>query len=268
MVGDGSHGLAIFDTVGITYLMRFVGVVPARYGSTRLPGKPLLEFAGKPLIQWVYENARRSGLLSRVVVATDDERIRAAVLSFGGEAVMTRPDHASGTDRVAEVAAGVDADVFVNIQGDEPLIAAATIDAVCGAFLDDSGLLIATAKMRLEDPEEAARQQVVKVVADAEGRALYFSRSLIPFPRRQPAAFYKHVGIYGYRKSFLLGLASLAPSSLEQAECLEQLRFLENGYRIKVVEVFSDSMGVDTPEDADRVRRLLENRNSLPEGNE
>ncbi|HXK62496.1 MAG TPA: 3-deoxy-manno-octulosonate cytidylyltransferase [Acidobacteriota bacterium] len=240
--------------------MRFVGVVPARFASTRLPGKPLLQIAGKPLIQWVFESASQARCLERILVATDDERIYRTVIGFGGEAVMTRADHQSGTDRVAEVAARVDADVYINIQGDEPLIAGATIDAVCRPFLSDAELLIATAKIRLHDPEEAAKPQVVKVVADAAGNALYFSRSLIPFPRREPVVWYKHVGIYAYRRSFLLSLKNLQPSQLEAVESLEQLRFLENGYAIKVVEVTEESIGVDTPEDVERVIPLLQNR--------
>jgi 3-deoxy-manno-octulosonate cytidylyltransferase (CMP-KDO synthetase) len=240
--------------------MRFVGVVPARFASTRLPGKPLLEIAGKPLIQWVYEAASRATCLERVVVATDDERIFRTVLDFGGQAMMTRADHQSGTDRVAEVAACVDADVFVNVQGDEPLMAAGTIEAVCRPFALDPTLQVSTARIRIADPEEARKPQVVKVVTDATGRALYFSRSLIPFPRREPATWYKHIGIYAYRKSFLMALRDLNPSSLETAECLEQLKFLENGHVIEVVEVTEDSLGIDTPEDLERVRPLLQNR--------
>ncbi|RPJ59934.1 MAG: 3-deoxy-manno-octulosonate cytidylyltransferase [Acidobacteria bacterium] len=239
--------------------MRFVGVVPARFASTRLPGKPLLQIAGKPLIQWVYEAASRASCLEQVIVATDDERIYRTVLDFGGQAMMTRSDHQSGTDRVAEIAACIDADVFVNVQGDEPLMAASTIEAVCRPFALNPGLQISTARIRIVDPEEARKPQVVKVVTDAEGQALYFSRSLIPFPRREPATWYKHVGIYAYRRQFLLALRDLKPSPLEAAECLEQLRFLENGYVIGVVEVAEDSLGIDTPEDLERVTPLLQN---------
>jgi len=240
--------------------MRFVGVVPARFASTRLPGKPLLRIAGKPLIQWVYESASQASCLERVLVATDDERIYRTVFEFGGEAVMTAADHQSGTDRVAEVAAGLQADVFVNVQGDEPLIAATTIDSVCRPFLSNPALQVATAKIPLRDPEEAAKPQVVKVVTDAAGKAMYFSRSLIPFPRREPAHWYKHIGIYAYRREFLLSLGNLKQSVLETTECLEQLRFLENGVSIGVVEVSEESIGIDTPEDVDRVRPLLENK--------
>jgi 3-deoxy-manno-octulosonate cytidylyltransferase (CMP-KDO synthetase) len=240
--------------------MRFVGVIPARFSSTRLPGKPLLSIAGKPLIQWVYESASRSRRLERLVVATDDERIECAVKTFGGEVVLTRSDHLSGTDRVAEVAAGIDAEVFINVQGDEPLIAAATIDAVCTPFLEDRELQISTARIRIAEWAEAQSPHVVKVVTDDAGRALYFSRSPVPYPRRTPARFFKHIGIYGYRRSFLLALSTLRPSTLERTEALEQLRFLENGHRIQVVEVRDDSLGVDTPEDLERVKLLLEHQ--------
>ena len=240
--------------------MRFVGVVPARFASTRLPGKPLLEIAGKPLIQWVYEAASQATCLERVVVATDDERIFRTVLAFGGQVMMTRSDHQSGTDRVAEIAACLDADVFVNVQGDEPLMAAGTIESVCKPFTLNPALQVSTARIRITDPEEARKPQVVKVVTDAAGRALYFSRSLIPFPRREPATWYKHIGIYAYRRQFLLALQDLKPSPLETAECLEQLRFLENGHVIEAVEVTEESLGIDTPEDLERVRPLLQNR--------
>jgi len=240
--------------------MRFVGVIPARYASTRLPGKPLLEIAGKPLIQWVCEAAAKSRRLERLIVATDEEAIFRTVVDFGGEAMMTRDDHASGTDRVAEVASRVDAEVFINVQGDEPLIQARVIDAVCEPFLTDPALEISTAKVRIENHDEASKPQVVKVVTDCRGQALYFSRSLIPYPRRPSAQFFKHIGIYGYRKRFLMALPELSPSPLESAEALEQLRFLANGYRIQVAEVTDDSVGIDTPEDVERVRPLLENK--------
>ncbi len=174
--------------------------------------------------------------------------------------MMTRRDHQSGTDRVAELASCIDADVFVNVQGDEPLIAASTIEAVCRPFTLNPALEVATARIRIKDPEEAGKPQVVKVVTDAAGHALYFSRSLIPFPRREPATWYKHIGIYAYRRQFLLALGEMQSSPLETTECLEQLRFLENGHVIEVVEVTEDSLGIDTPEDLERVRPLLQNR--------
>lgn len=243
--------------------MRFVGVIPARFQSTRFPGKPLVEICGHPLVEWVWRSTREATLLDEILVATDDETIAQTVNSFGGRVVMTRADHQSGTDRVAEVAAGVDADAFVNIQGDEPLIAAETIDAVCRAFLDFPEIEVSTARVRIPDRAQAESPHVTKVVVDRRGRALYFSRSLVPYPRRPGALFYKHLGIYGYRREFLLNLASLQTSALEEAEGLEQLRFLENGINIQTVEVQDDSVGVDVPEDVDRVRQLMENRRKL-----
>lgn len=240
--------------------MRFVGVIPARLTASRLPGKPLIEIAGKPLVQWVYDQACQAAFLNEVMVATDDEKVFQVVEGFGGKARMTRADHISGTDRVAEVAAVVAADVFINIQGDEPALSPATIDGVCAPFQDDPELQVATARVEISDLADIESPHVVKVVVDAQDRALYFSRSVVPYPRRLPATFYKHLGIYGYRREFLLGLPCLKPSRLERTEGLEQLRFLENGVTIKVVQVKEDSIGVDTPEDVERVRPLLENR--------
>ena len=240
--------------------MRFLGVIPARFKARRLPGKPLIEVAGKTLIQWVYERTASSPFLDRVMVATDDRRIYDAVQGFGGEAILTREDHLSGTDRVAEVAARLVADVYVNIQGDEPLLASATIDAICQSFLADSEIQISTARSQITDAREVDSPDHVKVVVDRGGRALYFSRVAIPHPSRAPAAHYRHLGIYAYRRRFLLGLSRLATSELEKAEGLEQLRFMDNGIPIQVVTVQDDSFGVDTPEDLERVRPLLQNR--------
>jgi 3-deoxy-manno-octulosonate cytidylyltransferase (CMP-KDO synthetase) len=200
--------------------------------------------------------------LDDVIVATDDLRVVSEVQGFGGGAMLTRSDHMSGTDRVAEVASRVAGDVFINIQGDEPLISAATIDAVCEPFSNRPEAKVTTARVRLADPVQIQSPHVVKVVADSCGRALYFSRSPIPYPRRAPVDYFKHVGIYGYRREVLEALSSLTPSRLEQAESLEQLRFLENGVPIYVVEVEEDSVGIDTPEDIVRVTPLLENVDS------
>ena len=238
--------------------MHFVGVIPARLNSTRLPGKPLLEIAGKPLVQWVYLRARQASRLDEVIVATDDERVFSAVEAFGGSVLMTRADHVSGTDRVAEVAQSVEADVFVNIQGDEPLISPATIDQVCTPFERDSEIQVTTARFEITDPEEIESPHVVKVVVNRQDRALYFSRAAIPY-RRGHGPVYKHLGIYGYRREFLHILSELKSSTLEETERLEQLRLLENGIPVHVVEVQEDSLGVDTHEDIDRVRPLLEN---------
>ncbi len=239
--------------------MHFVGVIPARYESSRLPGKALIDLAGKPMIQWVYERCLQASVLREVWVATDDERIMAAVERFGGRAMMTDSAHHSGTDRVAEVARRLAGDVFVNIQGDEPLISPATVDAVCRPFQEDPTVRAATARVALGSRLEAESPHVVKVVTDRFGRALYFSRAAIPFPRDGSGHFFKHIGIYGYRREFLLELDRLQPSPLEGSERLEQLRFLENGVPVQVVTVQEDSLGVDTPQDVDRVRPILQN---------
>jgi 3-deoxy-manno-octulosonate cytidylyltransferase (CMP-KDO synthetase) len=234
--------------------MRVLGVIPARYQSTRLPGKPLKDILGKPMIQHVYEAASKA--LSTVIVATDDERIVEAVKAFGGEVVMTRADHASGTDRAAEVAADRNVDAVVNIQGDEPLLAPLMIDECLGVL----GNGMATLKKRVGE-EAYADPGVVKVVTDLNGRALYFSRSLMPYPRTKTSAFavYEHVGLYAYTKDCLLRLSSLPPTPLEQIEGLEQLRALENGISIQVAETrcTGELISVDTAEDLDRVRAIL-----------
>lgn len=237
---------------------RVAVVIPARYGATRLPGKPLAEIDGRPMIWYVWDKARRAETPSRVVVATDDARIAAAVRGFGGEAVMTSPDCASGTDRVAEAARGMDEEVIVNLQGDEPMMHPSVIDAVAAPLAADPGILMSTAALPQDDPEEYGRPSVVKVVVDGRGDALYFSRSPIPHYRDAGTGRYrKHLGIYGYRREFLFRVAALSPSRLEEAERLEQLRVLENGYRIRVVDVAHDSVGVDTPEDLKAVEGRL-----------
>ncbi|MBI3292445.1 MAG: 3-deoxy-manno-octulosonate cytidylyltransferase [Elusimicrobia bacterium] len=253
-------------------------VIPARYGSTRLLGKPLVELGGKPLIQWVYERCRQvQGM--RVVVATDDKRIAEAVQSFGGEPIMTSAQCVSGTDRVAEVARRMMVPIIINVQGDEPCIHPVTIQAVWRAIQADPSVKMATAATPCFQPSELADPHTVKVVTDRQGNALYFSRSPIPAPLTWPSATLshqgrgrrmrlpltpangqfplKHVGIYVYRRSFLLHLAQWKPTLLEQHERLEQLRALEHGYRIKVVVTPYDSLSVDTPADLDRVRRSL-----------
>jgi 3-deoxy-manno-octulosonate cytidylyltransferase (CMP-KDO synthetase) len=240
-----------------------VGLIPARYASTRFPGKPLHPIAGKPLLQHVVERCRLAKTLSEVIVATDDERIREAAEPFC-RVEMTRADHPSGTDRIAEVAARCECDAVVNIQGDEPLIEPAVIDAVAAA-LDDHEM--ATAATPIRDAAEYDNPNVVKVVVSAAGRALYFSRRTIPYLREAASrpvaeqlaafAFLKHLGIYGYRRETLLRLVRLPVSPLEQAEKLEQLRALENGFALAVVQVEHDSVGVDAPADVERVARLL-----------
>jgi len=236
-----------------------MGVIPARFRSKRFEGKVLADLSGKPIIQHVYERACRASLLEKVLVATDDERIRQAVLAFGGEAVMTSPDHASGTDRIGEAVKSIDVDVVVNIQGDEPLIEPSAIDAVVEPLLTDRSIQMATLMRQISDPRDHENPNVVKVVTDKDGFALYFSRSTIPYSggdRDSPV--YGHVGIYAYRKDFLLHFIRLAPTPLEKIERLEQLRALENGFRIKVVKVeHYRGVGVDTPEDLEKARRLL-----------
>ncbi len=249
-----------------------VGMIPARYASTRLPGKVLLDLAGKPMIQRVYERCLRSKLLDAVIVATDDERVYEAVAGFGGRVEMTDREHASGTDRLAEVAGRVQCDVIVNIQGDEPMIEPEAIDAAVGPFFEDPELQMGTIATPIDTLEEHLDPAAVKVVVDASGRALYFSRAAIPHfrldpgadqpdaPRRHPGSGMmplKHIGLYVYRREALLWFAALPPSRLEMTEGLEQLRVLEAGGRILVVQVDYSPIGVDTPEDLRRVRELL-----------
>ena len=238
--------------------MSAVGIIPSRYASTRLPGKPLLPIGGKPMIQHVYERACAARSLDRVLVATDDERILSAVRGFGGEAVLTSPEHRSGTDRVAEAARALDIEVVVNIQGDEPMLDPEPLDALVAAFAGRPDLEIATLAHPIRHAEEAADPAAVKVVRDREGYALYFSRLPIPFDRDGTgAARWRHLGVYAYRKAALLRFAALPPAPLEQSEALEQLRALENGMRILVLPTDKEAIGVDTPEDLERVRGFL-----------
>ena len=232
-------------------MVEAVIVIPARYGSTRFPGKPLAPLWGKPLIQHVYERALQSERGGRVIIATDDPRIAAAATSFGAEAAITRTDHPSGTDRVAEVASGLDADLIVNLQGDEPLVDPAAIDAAVEPLAADASIPMGTLCAPIEETADLANPHVVKVVVDRAGFALYFSRLPIPFVRdgHADAGRYRHIGLYVYRREFLLKLADLSPTPLEQAEKLEQLRVLEHGHRIRVVLVPKASPGIDTPAD-------------------
>ena len=238
--------------------MNVLCVIPARYASTRLPGKPLADIAGKPMIQRVYERASQASVPSMVLVATDHPLVEEAVKGFGGAVMMTSPDHPTGTDRLAEVAASyTDADVIINVQGDEPLIAPDVIDRLAMLFADDDSLQMATVITSL-DEEEAGDPNAVKAVTDLKGNALYFSRSLIPYPRVSgKAPIYKHIGIYAYRRDFLLAYAKMAPTPLEQAESLEQLRALENGYTIRTIFTDHKFIGIDTKEDLERINRLF-----------
>jgi 3-deoxy-manno-octulosonate cytidylyltransferase (CMP-KDO synthetase) len=239
--------------------MKVLGVIPARYHSTRFDGKALALLGGRPVLQHVYEGARKSALLTKIVVATDDERIAAAVEKFGGKAMMTSRDHTSGTDRVAEAARAEAADVVVNIQGDEPFIAGKAIDQAVEPFLTRAELEMTTLMRPIGREEDLADPNVVKVVTDVRGFALYFSRSRIPYPRQQSSApVFEHIGLYAYRKDFLLRFASLAPTKLERTEALEQLRALENGHRILVIETRHHiGLSIDTPADLERAEQFL-----------
>ena len=250
--------------------MNFIGIIPARYASTRFPGKPLAILGGKPVIQHVCEKA--SAVLGTAYVATDDERIADAVKSFGGNVVMTRNDHKSGTDRIAEAMEKIGGswDVVVNIQGDEPFIQASQIKTVCQQF-DDASTQIATIGKPFADMESVDNPNSPKIVTDVNGFALYFSRSVIPFVRGKEHEtwlsefpFLKHLGIYAYRREVLRQITQLPQSSLEKAESLEQLRWLQNGYRIRVGVTHVETVGIDTPADLKRAELFLKeiNQNS------
>ena len=233
---------------------RIVAVIPARFESTRLPGKPLALIGGQPMIEHVYRRAAAARGVDAVVVATDDDRIAAAVERFGGIVRLTQAAHRTGTDRIAEVARELDCEIIVNVQGDEPLIEPEMIAEVIEPLAVSNIVQMATARRAITDAADYTNPHVVKVVVDRLGDALYFSRA--PIPSRGPA--FKHVGLYGYRREFLLTFAALPQTPLELAESLEQLRALEHGLRIRTIETRYDSIGVDTPEDLERVRRLCE----------
>jgi len=244
-------------------------VIPARYGSTRFEGKPLADILGKPMVQYVYEGVRQSKLIDEVIVATDDQRILEAVKAFGGKAIMTSPTHFTGTDRVAEVARKLKTEIIVNVQGDEPLIKGILIDKAIRPLLTDDNLQMSTLMTRIEEVRDWLNPHIVKVVVDQKNFALYFSRSPIPFPRELqigrlesnpfgtnrplPKKVFKHIGVYVLRRQFLLHFTKMKPTPLEKLEKLEQLRALENGYRIKVTPVNYEPLPVDTPEDLQKV---------------
>lgn len=246
--------------------VKVVGMIPARYASTRLPGKALVPILGKTMIQRVCERTAQADVLDAVYVATDDERIVRAVEAFGGRAIMTSPDHASGTDRLAEAAETLDADVVVNVQGDQPFIDPGMIEEATQPLLDDASLEMCTLMHPIHKPEDLQDTGVVKAVVDRAGYALYFSRSLIPYPQNDvPHSVYEHVGLYVYRRDFLIVLAGLEPTLLEQVESLEQLRVLEHGYRLRVVETRCEDnafsgFSVDTAEDVARAEAMLRER--------
>ena len=249
--------------------MKISAVIPARYGSTRFEGKPLADILGKPMIQHVYEGVRQSKLIEEVIVATDDQRILDTVKSFGGKAIMTSPTHFTGTDRVAEAAQKLKSDIIVNVQGDEPLIIGSIIDKAIRPLLLDDTLHMSTLMTRIEEVRDWLNPHIVKVVVDQKNFALYFSRSPIPFPRDLnigrleshpfgtsrplPQRVFKHIGVYVFRRKFLLNFSKMKPTPLEKLEKLEQLRALENGYRIKVTPVNYEPICVDTPGDLQKI---------------
>jgi 3-deoxy-manno-octulosonate cytidylyltransferase (CMP-KDO synthetase) len=252
-----------------------VAVIPARYSATRLPGKPLLPIAGKPLVVWVAERARAARTVSRTIVATDDSRIAAAADAAGFDVVMTRADHKTGTDRIAEVAHNLHKEIIVNVQGDEPLIDPATIDRAVEALVNDAAAQIATTYESINEPADVVNPSVVKVAFDSEGYATMFSRRPIPLPNQavekygsieaalgyEPALlfhFKKHTGLYAYRRNFLLEFTRWPQSDREREESLEQMRALDRGVKIRVVEAATRSIGVDTEEDLERVRAIIE----------
>lgn len=237
-------------------------VIPARYASTRLPGKPLVQLAGKPMVQRVYERAKMVKSAVRVIVATDDERILKAVEGFGGEARMTRPDHRTGTERIAEVAAHTEGDVYVNVQGDEPLLDPEAVDTAVGALLEEPLAAIATVAVAIKTPADIMDPNVVKTVLDFDGNALYFSRAPIPWVRDSAThvavRHLKHLGLYVFQREALLEYPTLPQGELEKVEQLEQLRWMENGWKIRVAEVEHDAVSVDVPADVERVEKLLQ----------
>jgi 3-deoxy-manno-octulosonate cytidylyltransferase (CMP-KDO synthetase) len=240
---------------------KVLAVIPARHASVRFPGKPLANIAGRPMIQHVVERVRQARQVSRIVVATEDERIKKAVEAFGGEAVITRPEHRTGTDRVAEVAAHVAAEIYVNVQGDEPLIDPGTVDALVESMLENPEIKIGTSCAAISVPKDIMDPNIVKVVRDFDNNALYFSRAPIPWVRNTDAnvdaQHWKHLGLYAFRRDALLEFPTLPPGELERIEQLEQLRWLENGFHIGVIETEYDAVSVDVPADIARIEKLL-----------
>jgi 3-deoxy-manno-octulosonate cytidylyltransferase (CMP-KDO synthetase) len=243
--------------------MKSVIVIPSRYGSTRFPGKSLARIQGRPMIQWVWEAASRSRLAEQVIIATDDDRIADTAAKFGADVVMTKKSHRSGTDRMAEVADKISAQLYVNVQGDEPLLSAGAVDDLIRGMAESPRVPIGTLAHRIESQTEWSSPEVVKVVCNRHGEALYFSRSPLPFQRtfNSKARLLRHVGIYAYRARALELFVSLKPSALEMAESLEQLRALENGLTIQVIETKYRCLGVDTPADLARVAAALRRQN-------
>ncbi|MBM3249387.1 MAG: 3-deoxy-manno-octulosonate cytidylyltransferase [Candidatus Omnitrophica bacterium] len=241
--------------------MNVIGVIPARFSSTRFEGKVLADILGKPMLQHVWERAKQAIALDELIIACDDERVAGVAEGFGAKVAMTAKGHASGTDRICEVINPIDVKIVINIQADEPLVHPAMIDALAGALLDDPEVFMASVMKKIASPDEANDPDVVKVVADKDNFALYFSRAAIPYLARNSQVkeplYYKHIGLYAYTKDFLFIYRNSPASSLEKAECLEQLRVLEEGFRIKMIETKYETIGVDTPEDLEKVKAYL-----------
>ena len=241
--------------------MRVIVIIPARYGSTRFPGKPLARIMGKPMIQWVYENVKKVEMISTIYVATDDQRIYDTVQRFGGKVMMTLPEHSCGSDRIAECLQRLnisDDTIVLNIQGDEPLICKEMIEELIRCF-DDSKVYMGTLKKLITDDDELVNPNIVKVITDRNDDAIYFSRYAIPYEKEKTKSeHYKHIGVYGYTAKFLLQFCKLPKARLEKAESLEQLRAIENGYKIRVKESEYQTIGVDTPEQVELVERMLQ----------
>ncbi|GIO41960.1 3-deoxy-manno-octulosonate cytidylyltransferase [Paenibacillus apis] len=239
--------------------MKVIAIIPARYASTRLPGKPLKQIQGIPMIEHVYKNVTRSQLIDEVWVATDDERISLVVSSFGGRCIMTSSEHQTGTDRLAEAIKSLAADLVINVQGDEPLIQGTMLDDLVRPFLENPALEMATFKSKIENDEDVLNPNIVKVITNDSGNAIYFSRSPIPYNRdNRSVNYYKHIGVYAYKTSFLKKYVNMPQSPLELAESLEQLRALENGTIIRVIETDFELISVDTPEDLQKVSQYLD----------
>lgn len=247
--------------------MNVIGVIPARYSSTRFEGKVLADIMGKPMIQHIWERARQAKILDDLIIACDDERVFQVAKEFGARVVLTAKGHACGTDRIIEIINPLDVKVVVNIQGDEPLIDPMMIDMVGRALLDDSSISMATLMKKIENTAEIPDPNVVKVVVDKNNFALYFSRAAIPHHAQnsevKTLVYYKHIGLYSYTKDFLFTYRNLPVSNLEKIEKLEQLRVLEEGYRIKVMETKAETIGVDTPEDLEKVRQYLQQKQNI-----
>ena len=245
--------------------MKIMGVIPARYKSSRFPGKPLVPICGKPMIYWVYRQAEKVKEFHAVYVATDDERIREACLQYDMNVIMTSDKHETGSDRVAEVASIVDGDLFVNVQGDEPVIQPEMIRQVISIFLEDDSVSFGSLKKEITDPEEIRAASTVKVVTDDKGDAMYFSRSIIPSNLKdgKQAKVFRHVGIYAYKKDFLLAFSKMPQTELELGEGIEPLRAMQRGYKIRLKETQYSSIGVDLPEHIERVERVLRGEETL-----